>query len=205
MIFIAEPNDQNETTEALKTRIRELEERIKELEAQLSASEEEMTFLKDDLEDADVSVEKLETTIQQLQNRDGVFLNQEQVVSRIRAILDECVHNVTITCPTIIGVSKLDLFDLKSNINIQAAFHIDMSDPDSLKILEELEAFDNITLREYPEQDRWSIFKDGEILFVAIVGNQPDHLMVFRTDDTKHLSVFKSLVMEPWLLGKKIQ
>lgn len=205
MIFIAEPNDQNEATEALKARIVELEARIIELEAQHKTLEEEMQFLKDDLEDADISVEKLEMTIQQLQNSDGVFLNQDQVVSRIRSILDECVHNVTITCPTIMGVSKLDLFDLKSNINIQAAFHIDLSNGESLKILEELESFDNITLREYPEQDRWSVFKDGEILFVAIVGKQPDHLMSFRTDDTKHLSVYKSLVMEPWLLGKKIQ
>ncbi|MHA1746985.1 MAG: hypothetical protein ACTSWW_13365, partial [Promethearchaeota archaeon] len=67
MIFIAEPNDQNEANDALKTRIRELETRIRELEtrikeqeAQYKALEEEMTFLKDDLEDADVSVEKLE-------------------------------------------------------------------------------------------------------------------------------------------------
>ena len=109
-----------------------------------------MTFLKDDLEDADVSVEKLENSIQQLQNREGVFLTQEQVITRIRAILGECVHNVTVTTPTILDMSKLDLFDLKANINIQAAFHIDLSDATGVEMLEELEAFDNITLREYP-------------------------------------------------------
>ena len=164
-----------------------------------------MNFLKEDLEDADTEVEKVENSIQQLQNRDGVFLNQEQVVSRIRAILDECVHNVTVTTPTILDMSKLDLFDLKSNINIQAAFHIELSNAPEIEILEELEAFDNITLREYSEQDRWTIFKDGEVLFVAIVGTDPNHLMTFRTEDAKIITVFKALAMESWLLGKKIR
>lgn len=193
VIFIEQPDQ----TQALK-------KRITELEAQCSALEEEMKFLKDDLEDADTSVESLETKILQLQDSDGVFLNQELVVSRIRAILDECVHNVTITCPTIMDASHLDLFDLKSNINIQACFHIDMSDAPSLKILEELESFDNITLREYPEQDRWSILSDGEVIFLAIVGNDPNHLMSFKTKDSKHLKVFQGFCMESWQLGKKI-
>ncbi|MHA1583985.1 MAG: coiled-coil domain-containing protein [Promethearchaeota archaeon] len=179
--------------------------KIESLEAKIKDLEEEMTYLKDDLEAADEEVEDLQKQIKNLETAEGIFLNKDKVIERIKELLGKALHNVNLTGPSISDISKLDLFEINSSVNIKVATFIDQSIPEHIKLKDELGSFDNIDIRLYGERDRWSAIIDGDTLFFAVVGAEPNNFLSFTTRDPKHIHVFNSLAMETWLRGKKIK
>jgi G3E family GTPase len=178
-------------------------QKIEELEAKVKSLEEEMHYLQEDLEAADDEVEDLENQIKKLETADAIFLNKLEVVEHMKSILQKGLHNINITAPKITDIEKLNLYDVSSSVNLKVSCDIDPSIPEHQKLMDEMNSFDNISLRVYPGKDRWAMLKDGEVLFMAIVGEEKNHLLSFKTDDPKHIHVFNTLVMETWLRGRK--
>ncbi len=178
--------------------------RIAEMEEKNRSLEEEMKYLQEDLSAADEEVEQLEKKIQTLENSKSIFLDDIQVISEMKEILNAAVHTVSICTPTIEDLDKLELYSLSSSVVLKVSCEIDPLKPQHLRIKDELMSFDNITLREYSGRDRWSILKDREILFMAIIGEKPNHLLSVKTNDPAQIQVFNTLITETWLRSQKI-
>lgn len=179
-------------------------ERIEELEKEKKSLEEEMKYLQEDLSAADEEVEMLEKQLHKCQNQKSVFITQIDVINEMKQIFQSSLHNVSICTPTIQDLDKLDLYSISSSVVIKASCNIDASKPEHQRLMDEFKSFDNISLRLYDGKDRWSILKDGEILFMAIVGEKPNELLSLKTSDRAQIQVFNPLIMESWLRGQKI-
>ena len=164
-----------------------------------------MEFLKADLEDADEEVESIEERLLEYEEKDGIFLPKEKIMKKMKKILSRCLHSINITTPTIMDLEKLDLFEISSSVSVKAACEIDISNVHHQEVLDDLESFDNISIRIYSDRDRFCAIRDGEELLLAAAGEQPDQLLVFRTTDPKQIKIFTPLIMESWVKGKKIK
>lgn len=175
-----------------------------QLKRDKEALEEEMNYLQDDLLAADEEVEKLENQIKELEKKTSIILNRIQVGEIMKEIFATSLHNVTICIPTIEDLDKLDLYSVPSSVVIKASCFIDSANPQHLKLMDEMKSFDNISLRLFDGQDRWTILKDREVLFMAIEGKSPNQLLSFKAEDSAHIDVFSNLMMETWLRGQNI-
>jgi ElaB/YqjD/DUF883 family membrane-anchored ribosome-binding protein len=189
----AEIGDRDNQIVGINTKIKELEE--------------EAELLKSDIDAADDEVEGLHEKLNKIESeaKDAIFLSRGQVLSKIKAVLKDALHNVTLTIPSIEDIADLDLYDVKTSVNLKVSCNIDLGNPKHSEMMEEFQVFDNITLRIYDTGDRWSIMKDGEMLFMGVVGVNKDKILSFQSGDEKIIKVFNSLVMESWLRGRKIK
>ena len=71
-------------------------------------------------------------------------------------------------------------------------------------LLDEFESFDNITLRTYERKDRYALIRDGEELFVAVIGNSENNHLSFYTKDSKHIRLLSPLITESWIQSRKV-
>ncbi len=130
------------------------------------------------------------------------YLSRKEIIKEIKDILGRSVHNINITAPTIADIGELELFEVQSRINIKVSCNISIGNTGHKEIVEQLEIFDNISLREYSDMDRFSILRDGEELFFAAIGENSDKFLIIKTEDSKHISLFNTLFMESWLRGR---
>jgi len=110
------------------------------------------------------------------------------ILKKMREILGNAVHNVTIAVPDINDLQDLHLYEVRSSVNVKIMCNIDPSREDDAELLEELESLDNITIRLYEDRDRLLIDRDGEELLFSIVGSREDNNLVIYTKDPKHLA-----------------
>lgn len=178
--------------------------RIKELEEQIESLETEMNYLQEDLTAADKEVEQYENQLKEYQNRKSIFITEIDVINEMKDILSKSLHNVSICTPSIDNLEKLELYKLPPSVVVKASCNIDIIQPDHQKFMDEIKSLDSVSLRLYSGRDRWSILKDGEILFMAIVGETSNRLLSLKTSDPAQIHVFKTLVMESWLRGQKV-
>ncbi|MHA1767301.1 MAG: hypothetical protein ACTSVK_13700 [Promethearchaeota archaeon] len=171
----------------------------------MKSLEEEMELLTQDLDAADEEVEVLTQKLHDFEEKakEGFYLSKKTVLEEIKSILGRSLHTVNLTTPTIEEISELDLYEVKSSVNIKVATWIDPSNPNHQDVLNELR-FDNIMIRIDDFRDRYCILRDGEELFFGIVGNNDDEILTLRTKDSKHIKLLSSLVMESWLRARKL-
>jgi len=86
------------------------------------------------------------------------------ILKKMREILGNAVHNVTIAVPDINDLQDLYLYEVHSSINVKIMCNIDPNREDDAELLEELESLDNVTIRLYEDRDRFLIDRDGEEL-----------------------------------------
>lgn len=219
----------NQKIKALETSISLKEEELKELKAStvdkrlLEEKEEELedcqkklTLLTRELEKADEDLEALEAENEKLRNNlasepevkiiDSTFrvITKVEILKKIREILGNAVHNVTIAVLDINELQDLHLYEVRSSVNMKIMCNIDPSLQEDAELLEELESLDNITIRLYEDRDRYLIDRDGEELLFSIVGNEDNNNLVLYTKDAKHQRLLRSLVMEGWLRARKL-
>lgn len=219
----------NQKINALETSISLKEEEHKELKAStvnkklLEEKEEEsedcqkkITLLTRELEKADEDLEALEVENEKLRNNlasepevkiiDSTFrvIPKVEILKKIREILGNAVHNVTIAVLDINELQDLHLYEVRSSVNMKIMCNIDPSLQEDAELLEELESLDNITIRLYEDRDRYLIDRDGEELLFSIVGNEDNNNLVLYTKDAKHQRLLRSLVMEGWLRARKL-
>jgi len=90
------------------------------------------------------------------------------ILKKMREILGNAVHNVTIVVLDISDLQELQLYEVRSSVNVKVMCNFDPSLEEDAELLEELERLDNITIRLYEERDRFLIDRDGEEVLVWI-------------------------------------
>ncbi|MHA1194725.1 MAG: hypothetical protein ACTSRH_00190 [Promethearchaeota archaeon] len=219
-----------EKIETLEKTIKLKEEKIKQLEEstidkdlfeekdeEIKKLKEKLEILKEELEKADEDLEALEKENEVLRNQlaaasgakiidwTNVEIPKSLILEKMREILNEAVHNVTIAVPDIKDLQELHLYDLRSSVSMKVSCSLNPGLEEDAELLEELESLDNISIRLYEGQDRYLIERDGEELMFAIIGNEENNHLVLHTRDPKHLKLLRSLVMESWLRSRKIE
>lgn len=175
-----------------------------------------LEILKNELETADQDLESLENENEKLRNQivassgskiiDSTSLEMPKklILEKMKVILMKALHNVTIVVPNIRDLQELTLYEVRSSVIIKVSTSIDITLEEDAEILEELESLDNITIRMFESEDRYVIDRDGEELLIAVVGKEANNNLVLHTRDSKHIKLFKSLIMEAWLRSRKL-
>jgi len=220
----------NQNIKAFETSFKLKEEELKELSSstvkknlleekdeEIEECQKKLTILTGELEKADEDLEALEAENEKLRNNlasvpDEAIIDSTDreipkavILKKIRTILGNAVHNVTIAVLDINDLQDLHLYEVRSSVNVKIMCNIDPSLEDDADLLEELESLDNITIRLYEDRDRILIDRDGEELLFSIVGEGENNNLVIYTRDVKHQRLLRSLVMEGWLRARKLK
>ncbi|MCP4761711.1 MAG: hypothetical protein GY870_08015 [archaeon] len=209
-----------EEAEQLKKKIEEVTKNtvdnsiIEEKDKENQELKEEVKLLNIDLKAVDDEVASLNAQIEEFSAKEkekdenssgfsGENLKKEDIMNKIIDMLNRSLHNVNITTPSILDLAELQLYDVKGTVNIKASCQIDTTEVEHQELLQEFEALDNISLRNFGENDRWVCLKDSEEMFIAAIGEK-DNFLTFFSDDHNHIKLFNSLIMESWLRARKL-
>ena len=189
---------------------------LEEKDEEIEECQKKLTILTGELEKAEEDLDALEAENDKLRNNlasvpdeaiiDSTFreIPKAVILKKMRAILGNAVHNVTIAVLDIKDLQDLHLYEVRAHVNVKIMCNIDPSLEDDAELLEELESLDNITIRLYEDRDRILIDRDGEELLFSIVGERENNNLVIYTRDAKHQRLLRSLVMEGWLRARKL-
>jgi len=190
-----------------------LEEKDKEIES----LKEKLEILKGELTKADEDLETLVNENEKLRNQlaaasgskiidwTNIDIPKNKILAKMKDILMNALHNVTIAVPNIKELQSLTLYEVRSTVNMKISCYIDPALEEDAELLEEFESLDNISIRMYEAEDRYILDRDGEELLFAVIGNGDENHLVIHTKDSKHVKFFKSIVMEGWLRSRKIE
>lgn len=184
-------------------------EEINELKQQIDILNEELTKADEDLEKLELENEKLRESAQSGADTNiidftTIQISREEILEKMRDILSRALSKVTIVVPTITDLMELQLYDVRSSVNLKISCMINPGIEEHSALLEEFEVLDNISLRAYEEKDRYVIIRDGEELMMGIIGNKDTNHLTFQTKDAAHIKLLNSLVLEAWLRSRKI-
>jgi len=182
-------------------KIKKLEEEIKILNMDIKLSDEEITKLNKEIEELKSQIGTKEKSVGKICQMN---VSRNDIINFMIDIINKSIHTLNITTPNIIDLAQLQLYDVKNNVNIKASCNIDLNVEEHKEILQEFQALDNISLRLFPDSDRWVCLKDGDELFLAVIGKDPENNLAIYTKDPNHIKFFNSIVMESWLRGRKI-
>ncbi len=174
-------------------KIQELEKEIKLLNLDLKAADDEVEKLKEKIKNADTPAKG-----QIMMNS----VSREQIIEFLSDMVSRSVHNLVITTPTISDLAELGLYDARTSVNIKASCSVQPSSDDQ-ELLQEFEALDNVSIRNFDSKDRWILLKDNEEMLIATIGEKS--IGAFFSNDHLHIKFFNSLMMESWLLAKRIK
>jgi len=192
------------------------EKEISNLNEQIDNYKNQVNVLTEELTKADEDFEKIESEYDKLkQNPDNAAdskimdftikeITREEIINEMKNILKESTHSVTIAVPKIDDLQELQLYELRSSVNMKISCEINAALEGHAELLDEYESLDNISLRHFEGADRYIINRDGEELLIAIKGSHENNHLVFKTKDPSHIKFLSSLVMESWLRSKKL-
>jgi DNA repair exonuclease SbcCD ATPase subunit len=190
---------------------------LEDKEKEISSLNEKLEILKGELTKADEDLEMLEQDNEKLRNQIAVAsgskiidwtnidIPKSKILAKMKEILMNALHNVTIAVPNIKDLQALTLYEVRSSVNMKISCYIDPGLEEDAELLEEFESLDNISIRMYEGEDRYILDRDGEELLFAVIGNSDQNHLAVHTKDSKHLKFFKSIVMEGWLRSRKIE
>ncbi|MHA1805699.1 MAG: hypothetical protein ACTSU4_14380 [Promethearchaeota archaeon] len=184
--------------------IEELNNKIEILNQELEKSDEEIEKLKLANQLLKENKKESASSTSQIINYTHYELSRDDILSYMKKILDQALHKVIITTPTITDLQELYLYEIKSSVSMSISCFIDQSNPDDMELLEEFEHFDNINIRHFEEKDRYMMLKDGEELLLGIIGENNSNILIFHTLDPKHVKTLNSLAIDSWVRSKKI-
>lgn len=199
----------------LETRVEK--SNLEKKDGEITKLKEKLEILKGELTKADEDLEILENENEKLRNQlaaasgskiidwTAIDIPKNKILSKMKDILTNALHNVTIAVPNIKDLQTLTLYEVRSSVNMKISCYIDPALEEDAELLEEFESLDNISIRMYEAEDRYILDRDGEELLFAVIGNQDDNHLVIHTKDSKHVKFFKSIVMEGWLRSRKIE
>ncbi|MHA1149866.1 MAG: hypothetical protein ACTSR8_16645 [Promethearchaeota archaeon] len=182
---------------------------IEELNKEIEVLNEELSKADEDLENLELELEKVKkgsssSSSSMVIDFTSSNITKEEIIEKMREILQRSLHNVMMTVPQISDLQDLYLYEVRSSVNMKISCLIDPGVEEHADLLEEFESLDNISLRTYDGEDRYLIVRDGEELFLAIIGNEENNHLVFMTRDSAHIKFLNALTMESWLRGRKI-
>jgi predicted RNase H-like nuclease (RuvC/YqgF family) len=196
--------------------LQEKDKEINNLTKQIDNYKNQVNILTEELTKADEDFEKIESEYEKLkQNPENAGdskimdftikeITREDIINEMKNILKESTHSVTIAVPKIDDLQELQLYEVRSSVNMKISCEINPGLEGHTELLDEYESLDNISLRHFEGADRYIINRDGEELLIAIKGSHENNHLVFKTKDPSHIKFLSSLVMESWLRSKKL-
>lgn len=194
--------------------IEKIQEELKLLLSENNMLKKKVEILNEELSKADKDVEQLEMENETLRttnspsslicNSTDIEIPKEEILKKMREILQNGKHNVMITVPSLEDLQELYLYEVRSSVSLKISCSIDAGKGDQSNLLEEFHSLDNISLRNYSNEDRFSINRDGAELLFAVIGSKQDNYLVVHTMDSNHIKLFNSFTMEAWLRGRKL-
>ena len=188
--------DKEQEIEGLKKKLNILEGELKTADEDLEALENENDKLRNELSSSSGS---------KIIDWTELEITQNEILMKIKEIAMKALHNVTICVPDIKNLAVLDLYELRSSVNMNVSCLIDHGLESDAELLEEFESLGNISIRLYDGEDRFLIERDGEELLLAVKGRKNDNHLVFHTRDSEHIKFYRGVVMDSWLRARKIE
>ncbi|MFX0007410.1 MAG: hypothetical protein ACFFA7_08640 [Promethearchaeota archaeon] len=192
-----------------KTTLNEKQEEIDQLRKEIDILNEELSKADEDLESLELENEKLieaQRSFSDVKIIDytNVQIPKSVILEKMREILENAIANITIVVPSIEDLQELYLYELRSSVTMKIACTINSEIQEHRELLEEFESLENIALRNYARKDRYVLTRDGEELFLAIIGSSNDNNLVIHTKDPKHIKLLSSISTEGWIQSRKI-
>jgi len=190
--------------------VEEQNKNLKELENKFEVLKGELTKADEDLVALEEENEKLRNQIaiseaSKIIDWTDIEISKIDILKKMRDILLNALHNVTITVPSIEDLQDLYLYEVRSSVNMKISCSIDPVSAEDSELLEEFESLDNISIRMYVAEDRYVIDRDGEELLLGVVGRNENNHLIIHTKDPKHIKFYRSTIMESWLRSRKIE
>ncbi|MFX1396608.1 MAG: hypothetical protein ACFFAS_06130 [Promethearchaeota archaeon] len=193
----------------LQDQINRINSELESMNREIEILNGELTKADKDLEQLEMENEKLKQAQIEMETQDIIdFTDNEitksEIIEKIREILNKAKHNVMICVPSIGDLQDLHLYEVRSSVNLKISCSIIPNNDEQSNMVEEFLSLDNISLRNYAGEDRFSINCDGEELLFAILGKKDNNYLTIHTRDENHIRLFNSFVMEAWLRGRKV-
>lgn len=125
-------------------------------------------------------------------------------VKNFKEILERTQHRVVVIFPVIKDIEAIEIYNVRSGVNFSLACFIDKESEEDMDLFEELEGFENLEVRNYSEEDRWVILRDGEEVLSAVIGTDEKNHLVFHTRDPAQVKILSYLATDAWLRSRKI-
>lgn len=193
-----------------KDRLSEKDNEIESLKEKVKALGEELKVVDEDLEALENENEKLRNELAsssgtKIIDWTNLEIPKSEILEKMRDILMNALHNVTIAVPDIKDLQQLYLYEIRASVNMKISCSIDPSFEEDAELLEEFESLDNISIRLYEGEDRFVIDRDGEELLLAVKGVNENNHLIIHTKDPKHIKFYRAIVMDSWLRARKIE
>jgi len=131
-------------------------------------------------------------------------VSEKQFLNDFREVLGRAKHKIMLTVPIITDLEDLELYNIRSSVNISISCYVNRGMVSHLKLIEEFESFENIEIRNYKYKDRWAILRDNEELSFIAIGTGESNPLFFRTEDKTQVKTLGSLATDPWIRSKKV-
>jgi len=189
--------------------LNEKEEKIRQLEKELEILNGELAKIDEELESLELENEKLRKTesssTDKIVDFTSVQITKSEILEKMREVLqNNAMANVTIVVPSIEDLQELYLYELRSSVSMNIACSINPGIDEHSELLQEFESLDNISIKNYEQGDRYGVIRDGEELFIAVIGRSENNHLVFHTKDSKHIRLLNSLITESWIRSRKV-
>ncbi|MFX1374803.1 MAG: hypothetical protein ACFFA0_03220 [Promethearchaeota archaeon] len=188
--------------------LKEKNEKIERLEKELDILNKELASLDEELESLELENEKLKKTkfssAHNIIEFTNVQIDKTEILKKMRDMLPNAISNVTIVVPSIEDLQELYLYEARSYVSMNIACSINPGIDKHSELLQEFESLDNISIKNYDQEDRYGIVRDAEELLIAIIGGSEKNHLVFHTKDSKHIRLLNSLITESWIRSRKV-
>ncbi|MFX1480888.1 MAG: hypothetical protein ACFFCI_22615 [Promethearchaeota archaeon] len=129
-------------------------------------------------------------------------VSKGQFLNNFREVLGRAKHKIMLTVPRITDLEDLELYNIRSSVNMSISCYVDIGMTAHLDLIEEFDNFENIEIRNYKYQDRWAILRDNEELLFAAIGTRESNLLFIHTEDKTHVETLGILTKDPWIRSK---
>lgn len=192
-----------------KTILNEKQEEIDQLHKEIDILNEELSKADEDLESLELENEKLREAQKSSSDVNiidftNIQITKSVILDKMREILEKAIANVNIVVPSIEDLQELYLYELRSSVSMKIACRINSEIEEHSELLDEFESLENIALRNYERNDRYVLTRDGEELFLAIIGSATDNNLVIHTKDPNHIKLLNSISTEGWIQSRKV-
>lgn len=189
--------------------LKEKVEKIKDLEKELKILNGELAKSDEDLESLELKLEKLTNkkanpATSNILEATNTNISKSEIIEKMKDILQNASHKVMIVTPNILDLQDVPVYDVRSSVSVNIACLVNEGIDEHTELLDELLSLDNIAIRNYEREDRYVITRDGEELFLAVIGNSETNYLVIHTQDRNHIRLLNSLTMEAWIASRKI-
>ena len=191
----------DQDTQTSKTRS-DLELKCKDLEAQLTKTKK---ILEDnvknykDLEQAKSTLEGI--TKEQKEIHLGTIKSRARILNYFKEQVSKVISKLSLTSPNIIDLKPIieELQSISKRAQIRIATHINPEINQHIEILNQLKKMENVSIRNYPKEDRWCLERDSAEILLATTAVEPVGIIL---QDIDFISLVRNFIAEPFITSK---